>query len=226
MSLIKMENITKVYKRKRQQVQALSEINFEIEEGAMIAIMGTSGSGKTSLLNILGILDNEYEGKYFFKNKDIKNLSKKEKSYLRNKEFGFVVQNFALINDYTVYENIEIPLNYAEKKVRNKKEKIVGILKKLGIEDKEKSTIRELSGGQSQRVAIARALINDPSVILADEPTGALDSKTGMEVIEILKGLNKQGKTIIIVTHDINVAQKCNKVYKIVDGKIIQKTVN
>ena len=136
------------------------------------------------------------------------------------------MQNFALINDYTVYENIEIPLNYAEKKVRNKKEKIVGILKKLGIEDKEKSTIRELSGGQSQRVAIARALINDPSVILADEPTGALDSKTGMEVIEILKGLNKQGKTIIIVTHDINVAQKCKKVYKIVDGKIIQKTAN
>lgn len=220
MSLIKMENITKIYNKGSKQVQALDKVNFEINEGEMIAIMGASGSGKTSLLNIIGLLDDEYNGKYLFKDKNIENISKKEKCKLRNKEFGFIVQNFALINDYTVYENVEIPLNYSKVKIKNKREKIINILNKLEMAEKEKSSIKELSGGQSQRVAIARTLINEPSVIVADEPTGALDSKTGMEVMAILKDLNKKGNTIIIVTHDINVANNCDKIYEIKDGKI------
>ncbi|SHJ91358.1 putative ABC transport system ATP-binding protein [Clostridium amylolyticum] len=219
--LISLENVSKTYNNGKIAVEALKNINIEITEGEFIAIVGTSGSGKSTLLNILGLLDKCTEGTYKLNGQDIGNIKDKVKAELRNKNFGFVVQYFALINDYTSFENIEIPLEYAKVKKSKRKALIVDILEKLNISDKEKVTPKELSGGQNQRVAIARALVNNPHVILADEPTGALDSNTSKEVMDIFQGLNKEGKTIIIVTHDVNIANYCNRIISIEDGRIV-----
>ena len=219
--LISLENVSKTYNNGKIEVEALKNINLEITEGEFIAIVGTSGSGKSTLLNILGLLDKSTEGTYKLNGQYISNIKDKAKAELRNKNFGFVVQYFALINDYTTFENIEIPLEYAKVKKSKRKALIGDILKKLNISDKEKITPKELSGGQNQRVAIARALVNNPHVILADEPTGALDSNTSKEVMGIFQGLNKEGKTIIIVTHDVNIANYCNRIISIEDGRIV-----
>ena len=222
MSLISINKINKYYGNKNNINHVLKDINLEINEGDFIAIMGTSGSGKSTLLNILGLLDRYDDGDYFFKDSNIKNLKDKKLALLRNSFFGFVVQNFALIDDFSVYENVEIPLEYG--KIRNKlrKDMINKVLKSLGIFEKANDKAKNLSGGQKQRVAIARALINNPSVILADEPTGALDTKTTQEIMNIFKELNEKGKTIIIITHDEKVAATCNKVLQIEDGFLIQ----
>lgn len=219
--LISLENVSKTYNNGKIKVEALKNINLEINEGEFIAIVGTSGSGKSTLLNILGLLDKCTEGIYKLNGQDIGNIKDKAKAELRNNNFGFVVQYFALINDYTSFENIEIPLEYARVKKSKRKVLIADILEKLNISDKEKVTPKELSGGQNQRVAIARALVNNPHVILADEPTGALDSNTSKEVMGIFQGLNKEGKTIIIVTHDVNIANYCNRIISIEDGRIV-----
>lgn len=221
MGIIKFENIVKRYGRGECEVLALNEINIDIEDGEMVAIVGSSGSGKSTLLNIIGTLDRQDNGEYFLYQKNINSINKKELYKLRNECFGFVVQNFALVNDYTVFENIEIPLEYAKIKRREREGLIDCVLKKLGIYDKKNKKITTLSGGQSQRVAIARAIVNNPKIILADEPTGALDSKTGQQVIDIFKMLNKEGKTIIIVTHDISIANQCDRIIKIEDGKLV-----
>lgn len=220
MNLIELNDIKKIYNKGKKKVDALKNLSVKIAEGELVAIMGTSGSGKTTLLNILGFLDTPSNGSYIFKGEKVDTLNNKTLARYRNEQLGFVVQNFALINDFTAYENIMIPLDYSGKKVSNKREKIKILLEKLNISEKIDSQIKELSGGQCQRVAIARALVNNPSLILADEPTGALDSKTGDEVMGILKDLNKEGKTVIIVTHDINIANQCNRVIKIIDGEI------
>lgn len=216
--MIELKDVNKIYGKNNTKVEALKNINLEIKKGELVAIVGTSGSGKSTLLNILGCLDSATEGDYYFQGRSITEYKQKELALLRNQKFGFVMQDFALIPDYTVYQNVEIPLIYG--KVKKKRELIEQILNKLGIYDKKDVLVTKLSGGQKQRVAIARALVNSPEIILADEPTGALDSSNGQMVMDILKKINKMGKIVIIVTHDMNIAKQCNKIYEISDGKI------
>lgn len=221
MEILKLENICKTFGKGDSCVQALKGVNLTINKGEIIAIIGTSGSGKSTLLNILGTLERPSSGKYFINGRDVSEFKEKELASIRNKTFGFVVQNFALIKGFTVYENVEIPLEYNKKS--NKKESDVKIkdkLTKLKIRDKIYNKPGELSGGQCQRVAIARALVNDCEIILVDEPTGSLDKKTGKEVVDIFKDLNKEGKTVIIVTHDISIANQCERIIRIEDGNI------
>lgn len=217
---IRLENICKVYSGTGYKVDALNNINLDINKGEMLAIMGASGSGKSTLLNIIGCIDHPTSGRYIFREKNMTELKEKEIAKYRNKVFGFVLQDFALIERYSVSKNIRIPMIYSGVGIKEQKKRTIEMLKLLGIEDKKNQLPIRLSGGQRQRVAISRALINDAEIILCDEPTGALDSVTGMEIVSILKKLNEQGKTIIIVTHDEKVAQKCNRVLVLSDGKI------
>lgn len=219
MSLLEFKDIKKIYGKDDYATVALKGINLKINQGESIAIMGTSGSGKSTLLNIIGCLDTQTSGNYLFKETSIDSFKDKDLAKLRNSSFGFIVQNFALIDDFTVYENVVIPLEYSKNKKR--KSDIINLLKLLGIDRKLNKTPKELSGGQCQRVAIARALINDPDIILADEPTGSLDKKTGQDIMNILLDLNKKGKTLIIVTHDTNIAKQCDRILTIEDGQII-----
>lgn len=221
MNLINLINIKKFYGKNDSEFCALNGISMTIKKGDMIAIMGTSGSGKSTLLNIIGCLDKSTDGEYILNGKSINDYNNKELALLRNKTFGFVVQYFALIEDYSVYENVVIPLEYTKIRKDEKRKKVSQYLKLLGVENKIDKLPKELSGGQSQRVAIARALINNPEIILADEPTGALDNKTSQEIMSILKTLNENGKTILIVTHDESIANQCNRILKIEDGKLI-----
>ena len=220
MSLIELKNIKKVYGKGDAKVEALRGIDLSIEKGEMIAIMGASGSGKSTLLNILGFLDKPTEGSYLLNGQSVGKLGDKILARNRNKYVGFVVQNFALIEDYTVFQNIKVPLDYTKISKKEKKQRIVTLLDKMKISDKKDKLPKELSGGQNQRVAIARALVNNPEIILADEPTGALDSKTGEDVMAIFKEFNKEGKTVIIITHDEKIANMCKKIIKIEDGKL------
>lgn len=221
MSIIKLENLHKVYGKDNYKTVALKDINLSIEDGELVSIMGPSGSGKSTLLNIIGCLDTQTKGEYTLEGRKIIGLSNKEMSKIRNTTLSFVFQNFALLKDYTVYENIELPLLYRNMKKSKKKEKIYYYMDKLGIRDLEKKKPKHISGGQQQRVAIARALVGEAKIILADEPTGALDQKTGKELLDLLISLNTEGKTIIIVTHDVNVANMTNRLIKLEDGKII-----
>lgn len=218
MSLLEIKNLSKTFINGDNTVVALNSINLSIEKGDMIAIVGPSGSGKSTLLNILGLLDTPDTGTYKINDINMKNIKDSELAKYRNTYFGFIVQHFALINHFSVYDNIEIPLEYGKVKKKFRKNRITNILSKLGIIDKISVTCKNLSGGQAQRVAIARALVNNPEVILADEPTGSLDSKTSQEIINLLKEINSQGKTIIIITHDNNIAKQCNKIINIEDG--------
>ncbi len=218
MSMIFLKNITKIYGKGSAEVKALSNVSLNIEKGEMVAIIGTSGSGKSTLLNILGCLDLPTCGEYYLEDKNINSCSSKESARLRNEKFGFVVQDFALIERYTVKKNVLLPLTYSHKKISQ--EQIDNIFSKLGILEKKKVYANTLSGGQRQRVAIARAIINDPDIILADEPTGSLDTKNSGEVINILRELNSDGKTIILVTHDMQIAKSCSRIIQIEDGKI------
>lgn len=226
MELIQLNNIEKIYGSGDNEVVALRNINLKIHKGELVAIVGASGSGKSTLLNIMGALDKPTSGQYMLKKNNINNLKSSEIARVRNKYFGFVVQHFALIKDYTVFENIQIPLEYGKVKLKDRKKRISELLLKLGLQDKANKTPNELSGGQNQRVAIARALANNPEVILADEPTGALDQKTGNDVIESFINLNKEGKTVIIITHDPQIAARCNRIIKIEDGQIIEDSTS
>lgn len=221
MEIIKLNRINKIYSSKQNKVNALNNISLNINKGELLAIVGPSGSGKSTLLNIIGTLDKITDGEYFLKDHQVEKLNVCELSKIRNKTFGFVVQHFALISDYTVFENIEIPLEYAKVKYKDRKKIINDILLKLKLNDKVNKSIKELSGGECQRVAIARAIANDSEIILADEPTGALDQKNGQDVMNIFKDLNREGKTVIIVTHDSKIADQCDRIVKIEDGIII-----
>lgn len=223
MSLIELYNIEKSYKCGDNRIKALKNINLLINSGELIAIVGASGSGKSTLLNIIGCLDVATSGNYNFKDKDISSYKAPK---LRNKVFGYVVQNFALINDYSIYDNISLPLVYSKISRSERKTKINNILKKFNITNKIDSTPPELSGGQNQRVAIARAVVNDPEIILADEPTGALDTKNSNMVMDLLLDLNKEGKTIILVTHNLDLANKCHRIITLKDGQIISDKRN
>ncbi|MCZ6116336.1 MacB family efflux pump subunit [Campylobacter ureolyticus] len=217
--MLKLENINKNFNLGKNKVQVLNDINLEIKKGEFVAIIGQSGSGKSTLMNIIGCLDTQSSGKYYIDDKDISKFSSDEKASLRRKKFGFVFQRYNLISNLTALENVCLPGIYEG--LEDRKTKGLNLLDKLDIKEKAYSKPNQLSGGQQQRVSIARALINGGEVILADEPTGALDSKSGIMVMEILSNLHKNGHTIILVTHDKNVANYANRIIEIKDGKII-----
>lgn len=219
--MVKIENVTKIYNHKRSnEYEALHSVSAEIKDGELVAIIGKSGAGKSTLLHILACIDSYQEGEYSIDGTLIKDLSERQYAKLRNEKIGMVMQDFALVEDFTALENVMIPLNFSKKKIKGKKEKALAALKSVGIEELAKKPCNKLSGGQKQRVAIARAIVNEPSMILADEPTGALDTKTSAEIMELFKALNKQGRTVVIVTHDMSVAEQCGRVIEINDGKI------
>jgi putative ABC transport system ATP-binding protein len=219
--MIKLENITKIYnEKKKNELIVLNKIDLEIKKGSMIAIVGPSGSGKSTLLNIIGCMDKPSGGTYLLNNESVVSLNQSKMGKIRNQYFGFVVQDFALIENYTVFKNVEIPIQYSRNR-SNKKKRILDVLEKLEIADKINEYAYQLSGGQRQRVAIARALINNPEIILADEPTGALDQRTGNQVLSIFKSIHKsEGKTIVMVTHNMEIAKECDQIIQLVDGKI------
>lgn len=219
MSIINIVDLYKTYGSGDSEVKALRGLSLSVNKEEMIAVMGPSGSGKSTLLNIIGCIDKPTVGEYFLSDRLINTFDDSEMAGLRNEVFGFVVQDFALVERYSVYKNVMIPLSYSKKKFKSNKDKIEEVLSQLGILEKKKVMALNLSMGQRQRAAIARAIVNDPDIILADEPTGSLDSDTGKEVMDILKKLNKEGKTILIVTHDMNVASYCHRIVRIRDGK-------
>lgn len=218
-NVIELKDINKYYKLKDDKLHALKSVNLEIEQGDFLVIMGKSGSGKTTLLNLLGLLDSFDSGQYIFNGKDVTNFNENERSELRNNYMGFIFQQFHLIDSLTIAQNVELPLLYKGKvPAKERDEAVDKYLEIVGLSQKKNQFPTELSGGQQQRIAIARALINNPYVIFADEPTGALDSNTSTEIMEILKKLNEDNKTIIMVTHDRDLVSYANKVIQIKDG--------
>ncbi|GFZ32667.1 macrolide ABC transporter ATP-binding protein [Clostridium zeae] len=222
MSVISMNNIVKVY-GKEIKTEALKGIDLEIQQGEMVAIMGPSGSGKSTLLNIIGCIDSPTSGSYFLNGESVDKLTKDQLASIRNKNIGFVFQSFNLLNDYDLIDNVTLPLVYDRQFKGSMKTAAINILDKVGLKDHAKKAPNELSGGQQQRTAIARALITNPDIILADEPTGSLDKNTGIEIIELLKEINKNGKTVVIITHDQNIANYCSRTIRIEDGKAIYR---
>ncbi len=218
--MISVQHLVKDYEEEGGRTRALADITFEIERGEFVSIMGPSGSGKSTLLHILSFLDRPTGGKYTFLGKSSNELSDAELAHIRNKDMGFVFQSFNLLSRSTVYENIEIPLLYSDLPTSARENKVREAIRAVGLEEKIKSEAGRLSGGQKQRVAIARALVNNPHIIFADEPTGNLDSHSGAQVMEILEGLNKTGRTIILVTHETYTAEFANRLIKIRDGKV------
>ena len=214
--MVKLKNIVKIYNpEKANEFEALHGISAEIKDGEMVAVIGKSGAGKSTLLHILACIDSYQDGTL------VKDLSERQYAKIRNEKIGMVMQDFALVEDFTALENVMIPLNFSRRKVRGKKEKALAALRSVGIEELAKKPCNKLSGGQKQRVAIARAIVNEPAMILADEPTGALDSKTSAEIMELFRSLNEQGRTVVIVTHDPKVAEQCERVIEISDGRIV-----
>lgn len=219
--MIKLENVTKIYGNKSIKTTALMQVSLSIEDGEFIAIIGTSGCGKTTLLNIIGCMDTLTDGKYFFNEINVENLSGNNLHNFRKEYISFVFQHFELMNNYTIYENVEMPLLARNIKNKERKEKILKYLKMTGIEDLKDKLPSQVSGGQQQRCAIARAMACETEVMIADEPTGALDAITSAGIMELFKELNSNGKTIIIVTHDMNIAQQCGRIIKMSDGTIL-----
>lgn len=218
--MIKTENLTKDFISDGILTRALNNISLEIKKGEFVAIMGPSGSGKSTLLNILSFLDRLSSGCYFFLSQNVNKFTDQELARFRNKEMGFIFQSFNLLGRLTVYENVELPLLYCSNDLSLRRKKIKKTVSSVGLEEKLFVEANRLSGGEKQRVAIARALINDPEIIFADEPTGNLDSKSGAQIMEILKNLNSQGKTILLVTHDRQIASYANRLITLKDGKI------
>jgi len=219
--IIELKGVTKIYKMDKVLVPALRGINLKIRKGEFVSIMGPSGSGKTTLMNLIGCLDRPTEGEIYIANKNVAKLGDDELAKLRREKIGFVFQQFNLIPRLTALENVELPMWFAGLSKKKRRERAVELLKLVGLEKRINHKPAELSGGERQRVSIARALANNPEIILADEPTGNLDTKTGKEIMEILKDLNKQGKTIVLVTHDETFAKEAERIIKIRDGRLL-----
>ncbi len=224
--IIKIENVSKIYKTGTTKVEAVRKLNLSVKKGEFIAIMGPSGSGKSTSMNLIGSLDLPTEGKIFLDGKDISHLNESALSQIRGKKIGFIFQQFNLIPNLTAKENVALPMLFQGISSKKREKRASELLKMLGLKERMNSYPNQLSGGEQQRVAIARALANDPEVILADEPTGNLDSKNGKIVLDFLKSLNKKGKTIILVTHDQNLAKYAEKIFWLRDGKIEKVTSN
>lgn len=223
--MIELNNICKSFTLGDETIKALDNINFKVEKGEFVSIIGPSGSGKSTLMNILGLLDVPDSGEYILDDIIIKSAKENRLAEIRNKKIGFIFQNFNLLTKMNAIENVEVPLMYRGLKREETKKIAYEYLEKVGLKGREKHLPTQLSGGQQQRVAIARALAGNPEIILADEPTGALDSKTSNEVMELLKKLNEEGQTIILITHDINVAKKAKRIVRIADGKLYEGEV-
>jgi len=224
--VIEIKNLKKIYQIEDIKVNALNDVSLKVEKGDFIAIMGASGSGKSTLMNILGCLDKPTEGKYLLDGIDVSNLSKDTYAAIRNKKLGFVFQGFNLLPRTTALDNVEVPLFYGDKKISKSEaaQKSLEALKMVGLENRKNHVPNKLSGGQQQRVAIARALINDPEVILADEPTGNLDSQTSLVIMKLFSDINDKGITIILVTHETDIAAFAKRKIVMKDGKIIEDT--
>ena len=221
--MIKIENLTKTYNYKKTNAfTALTDVSLTVEDGEMLAIIGKSGAGKSTLLHIIGCIDTFEKGTYTLDDISVHKLSDKKLAQIRNQKVGIVMQDFALVEEYTVLENVKIPLYFARKKKGSSNKLALDALEKVGMKELAKKPVNKLSGGQKQRVAIARAIVNNPSFLLADEPTGALDTKTSAEIMALFKSLNDEGKTVIIITHDPTVAESCKRQIEISDGKIIE----
>ena len=222
--MIEVSNLTKIYNpKKANEFTALKNISLKINDGEMSAIIGKSGAGKSTLLHILACIDDYQGGEYKIDDTLVKQLSERQSARIRNEKIGMVMQDFALVEDFTAIENVLLPLEFSKHKKSNRQEKALNALKSVGMEQYAKKPVNKLSGGQKQRVAIARAIVNEPSLILADEPTGALDTKTSAEIMDVFRKLHSEGKTIVIVTHDPGVAEQCERIIEISDGKIISQ---
>lgn len=223
--MIKTININKLFDKIEVKTRALENVNIEINNGEFIAITGPSGSGKTSLLNLIGLLDTIDSGNLFFDGVNVSNLNERARTKFRRENIGFIFQDFNLIEELTIFENIELPLLYLGIKPKERKSKVLNLLEKINLQHKKKSYPKELSGCQQQKVAIARAVISNPKIILADEPTGNLDSHSSEEIISLLQELNSEGATILIVTHSALCAEKSQRIIRIFDGKIVTENI-
>jgi putative ABC transport system ATP-binding protein len=221
MAMIEMKNIRKVYEMGKVSLEALKGISLRVEPGEFVSIMGPSGSGKSTLMNIIGCLDTPTDGSYFFEEKNVAGFSFDQLSSIRNRKIGFVFQNFNLLPYATAYENIELPMLFNGKPGKERRRRVLELLEMVGLVDWQDHRPTELSGGQQQRVAIARALANNPSLILADEPTGNIDSKTGQEIMGLFVELKRQGRAILMVTHDTTIAAYSERTINLLDGRVI-----
>ncbi len=224
--MIEFKDVYKIYKMGDTEVHAIDGISLKIEKGEFVAIVGQSGSGKSTCMNIIGALDLPTSGEYLLTGLNITHYNENQLAVIRNKTLGFIFQQYNLIPKLNVYENVELPLIYANVPESERYERVTNALKRVGLEHRLYHYQHELSGGQQQRVSIARALVNNPSLLLADEPTGALDSKTGHEVLELLKQLNDEGNTIVLITHDNSIALQAKRMIQIQDGKIVGDVMN
>ena len=222
-TMIKVENLSKSFRTEEVETIALNGVSFEVKDGEFVAIMGPSGCGKSTLLNILGLLDNPTGGKYWLDGNEVSALKEKDRTDVRKGQIGFVFQSFNLIDELNVEENIELPLTYLNIPAKERKQRVQEIMKRMAISHRAKHFPHQLSGGQQQRVAIARAVVFGPKIILADEPTGNLDSKNGIEVMKLLTELNREGTTIVMVTHSDRDASMAQRVIKLFDGKVVEE---
>lgn len=223
--MIRTEKLSKIFRTDEVETTALNEVSFEVKQGEFVAIMGPSGCGKSTLLNILGLLDNPSDGSYTFNEKEVANLNERQRAKLRKKNIGFVFQSFNLIDELNVQENVELPLIYLGMPASQRKKRVEEVLDKMQILHRRKHFPMQLSGGQQQRVAVARAVVANPHLILADEPTGNLDSVNGEEVMNLLESLNEEGTTIIIVTHSQRDAEYAQRIVRLFDGQIITENI-
>ena len=223
--MIKTVNLTKVFRTDEVETTALNNVSLEVKSGEFVAIMGPSGCGKSTLLNILGLLDNPTEGQYFFMDQEVSKYKEKQRTNLRKSNIGFVFQSFNLIDELTVFENVELPLLYQNVPSGERKKMVDAVLERMKISHRRKHFPQQLSGGQQQRVAIARSVVGNPKLILADEPTGNLDSANGEEVMNLLSELNKEGSTIVMVTHSPTDAEKAHRIVQLFDGHIVTENV-
>lgn len=219
--MIRTVNLNRIFRTEEIETSALNHVNLHIEKGEFVAIMGPSGCGKSTLLHIIGLLDNPSGGEYFFDGQEVGHLKERQRTQMRKGNIGFVFQSFNLIDELNVYENVELPLIYLKKSARERKEMVEKVLERMKISHRKKHFPQQLSGGQQQRVAIARAVVAGPKLILADEPTGNLDSKNGLEVMNLLTELNREGTTIVMVTHSIRDSEFAHRVINLFDGQII-----
>ncbi len=220
MEILNIDNVSKTYRMEEEDQTVLHNVNLKVDEGEFISILGPSGSGKSTLMNIIGCLDIATEGNYTLNKNLVDNLDEDELSEIRNKEIGFIFQQFQLLPKLTALENVELPLIYADILKKERKERALKMLERVGLSNKVNNRPNQLSGGQQQRVAIARAMVTNPTILLADEPTGALDQNTGKQIMDLFIELNKEGKTIIMITHDENIAKNATRIVKILDGKL------
>lgn len=224
--MIRIEHLSKVFRTEEVETTALNDVSLHVKQGEFVAIMGPSGCGKSTLLNIIGLLDNPTSGNYYFNGQEVGHLKEKQRTQVRKGNIGFVFQSFNLIDELNIYENVELPLIYLKKKASEKKELVTSILDRMNISHRVKHFPQQLSGGQQQRVAIARAVVAGPKLILADEPTGNLDSKNGAEVMNLLTELNQEGTTIVMVTHSQHDASYAHRVVHLFDGQIVTELEN